>query len=88
MSKTIKKELNDGRTIDITYEGIKNGSALFTSSKNEGIDQEIEVTFKEHTTNKVIKKKIIQEGMREIFGDFKLIDNQTFNVLKDGIRIQ
>jgi hypothetical protein len=26
--------------------------------------------------------------MREIFGDFKLKDGQTFNVLKDGIGIQ
>ena len=74
------KQWEDGGVLSVTYEGDGDGSAVFASETNEGIDRELSVTFK--GGNASVEKVVRQIGMREIFGDFILADGGTFNVLK------
>ena len=75
------KPWNDGGSLTVTYEGSGDGSAVFSSDQNEGIDREMTVTFK--GAGQEIERVVKQEGLREIFNeDFILSDGGTFNVLK------
>lgn len=75
------KPWNDGGSLTATYEGSGDGSAVFTSDTNEGIDREMSVFFK--GAGQSIERVVKQEGLREIFNeDFILADGGTFNVLK------
>ena len=75
------KSWNDGDNLTVTYEGSGDGSAVFTSETNEGIDREMTVTFK--GAGQEIERTVKQEGLREIFEEgFILADGGTFNVLK------
>ena len=77
------KPWNDGGNLSVTYEGSGDGSAVFSSDTNEGIDREITVTFK--GAGQEIERIVKQEGLREIFEEgFILADGGTFNVLKVG----
>lgn len=71
----------------IDYTGSGNGTAVFSSDINEGIDREISVYFKGRDLS--IERKVLQAGMREIFapndGDFILADGGTYNVLKNEL---
>lgn len=82
-----KKEWQDGGTLTASYEGSGDGSAVFASSENEGIDRETSVSFIDTSRSVVVEKKVIQEGLREVFladsEDFILADGGTFNVLKN-----
>ena len=40
------KQWEDGSRLTATYEGSGDGSAVFTSETNEGIDREMAVTYK------------------------------------------
>lgn len=75
------KPWNDGGSLSVTYEGDGDGSAVFTSDVNEGIDREMMVIFKGGGMEEV--RKVAQVGLREIFEEgFILADGGTFNVLK------
>ena len=78
---TLVKPWNDGGNLSVTYEGSGDGSAVFSSDQNEGIDREMSVTFK--GAGQEIERVVRQEGLREIFNEeFILADGGTFNVLK------
>lgn len=78
---TLVKQWNDGGSLSVSYEGDGDGSAVFTSDTNEGIDREMSVFFK--GAGQSIERVVKQKGLREIFNeDFILADGGTFNVLK------
>lgn len=78
---TLVKKWPDGGNLSVTYEGSGDGSAVFSSDANEGIDREMTVTFK--GAGQEIERVVKQEGLREIFEEgFILADGGTFNVLK------
>ena len=80
---TLVKPWNDGGSLSVTYDGSGDGSAVFSSDQNEGIDREMTVTFV--GAGQEIERVVKQEGLREIFNeDFILADGGTFNVLKAG----
>lgn len=87
--KSVIKPWNDGGSLSVTYDGDRDGSAVFSSEQNEGIDREMSVAFVDASrqVNEAITVK--QIGMREPFvasdGDFILADGGTFNVLKDEL---
>ena len=75
------KKWNDGGSLTATYGGSGDGTAVFTSDTNEGIDREMSITFKGGGVS--VERTVRQEGLREIFeDDFLLADGGTFNVLK------
>jgi hypothetical protein len=76
----------DGESLTVTYDGDGDGSAVFTSTTNEGIDREMNVAFVSTSRSIVVERKVSQEGLREIFEEgFILADGGTFNVLKKRI---
>ena len=76
------KKWNDGGSLTATYGGSGDGTAVFTSDINEGIDREMTVVFKGGDVS--VERTVKQEGLREIFeNDFLLADGGTFNVLKN-----
>ena len=83
MAKLVK-QWNDGGSLSVIYDGDRDGSAIFSSDTNEGIDRNMSVFFKGGGIS--IERTVKQEGMREVFGDFSLADGGTFNVIKDGLQ--
>ena len=83
---TTTKQWEDGTSLTATYEGSGDGSAVFTSEPNEGIDREMDVTFVDQSGKVSVTRTVKQIGLRESFvasdGDFLLADGGTFNVLK------
>ena len=78
---TLVKPWDDGGSLTVAYEGSGDGSAVFSSEQNVGIDREMTVTFK--GAGQEIERTVKQEGLREIFNEeFILADGGTFNVLK------
>ena len=57
------KQWNDGGSLTATYEGSGDGSAVFSSTTNEGIDREMSVYFKGGGLS--IERSVKQEGLRE-----------------------
>ena len=86
--KSVIKQWNDDGSLTATYEGDGDGSAVFSSDVNEGIDRDMSVFFK--GAGMSIEKTVKQEGKRLRFkctdGLFLLKDGGTFNVLKDGLQ--
>ena len=86
--KSVIKPWNDGGSLTATYEGSGDGSAVFSSDVNEGIDREMSVYFKGGGLS--VERTVKQEGKRLRFrckdGLFLLKDGGTFNVLKDGLQ--
>ena len=80
------KPWNDGGCLTATYEGSGDGSAVFSSDTNEGIDREMSVYFKDVSGKVSVERSVRQEGRREVFGDIALADGGTFNVIKDGLQ--
>lgn len=84
------KQWNDGGSLTATYEGSGDGSAVFSSTTNEGIDREMSVFFKDASKKISVERTVKQEGRRLRFrckdGLFLLKDGGTFNVLKDGLQ--
>lgn len=78
---------NDGGSLSVSYDGDRDGSAVFSSDTNEGIDREMSVYFKGGDLS--VERKVTQVGMREIFRgfdeDFVPADGGTFNSLKDEL---
>ena len=82
------KQWTDGGSLSVTYTGDGDGSAVFSSDVNEGIDREMTVAFVAGEVS--VERKVKQEGKRLRFrckdGLFLLKDSGTFNVLKDGLQ--
>lgn len=82
----IQKDWGDGRQLNISYVGEKDGDVTYSSSQNDDLDVSIEVTIATGAGGLEIKQTVNQAGLREVFscsdGDFTLADGGTFNVLK------
>lgn len=81
---------NDGGYLTATYEGSGDGSAVFSSDVAEGLDREMIVIFRDSGRNVAVERKVLQEGMREMFvpsdGEFTLANGGTYNVLKNELQ--
>lgn len=85
MAKLIKP-WSDGGNLSVTYDGDRDGEAIFSSEVNEGIDREMLITIKDISNSVYIEKVVFQQGKREVFiDDWVLADGGTFNVLKDEL---
>lgn len=82
---TLVKPWNDGGSLSVTYEGSRDGSAVFSSDANEGVDREMSVVFKDVSGKVSVTRTVSQEGRREAFSDMILADGGTFNVIKNGL---
>jgi hypothetical protein len=84
------KPWNDGGILTATYTGSGDGSAVFTSDINEGIDREMVVTYVDNEKKVSVEQVVKQVGLREVFnasdGAFALKDGGTFNVIKNGLQ--
>ena len=85
----LNKQWNDGGSLSVTYDGDRDGSAVFSSEQNEGIDREMSVAFVDASRQVNVARTVKQIGMREPFvasdGDFVLADGGTFNTLKNEL---
>ena len=79
----------DAGSLSVTYEGVGDGSAVFSSDVAEGLDREMTVTFVDKSRSIVVDRKVRQSGMREVFmgadGDFIPADGGTFNSIKNEL---
>lgn len=86
----LRKGWEDGGRLTVTYEGRGDGDVTFESDSNDGLDRETSVTFVDFSKDIRVECKVVQSGKREVFsvadGDFILADNETFDVVKDGIQ--
>lgn len=81
------KPWENGGSLTVTYNGVGDGEAVFTSDENTGIDREMEVTFKGGGMEEV--RKVSQVGLRQPFGlagggVFRVKGGGRFGVLKEG----
>ena len=81
------KQWDNGGSLSVTYEGSGDGSAVFSSDTNEGIDREMSVRFV--GGGESIERKVTQEGLRQPFGlsgggVFRIAGGGRFGVLKVG----
>lgn len=86
-TSTIKWNEGDGNIV-ATYEGSGDGPISLTTTPNEGIDREQEITIQTTDKNKSVNVLVKQEGLREVFATsdgFILADGGTFNVLKNEL---
>lgn len=76
-------------SLTVAYDGDRDGSAVFSSVENEGIDREMSVSFVDRDRNVVVERKVSQVGLREVFrcadGVFLLKDGGTLNTLKNEL---
>lgn len=83
------KQWEDGTSLTATYEGSGDGSAVFSSDQNEGIDREMDVTFVDKSQAVQVTRTVKQIGLREVFTGyderFITADGGTFNSIKDGL---
>lgn len=82
----LTKQWNNGGSLSVSYDGYRDGSAVFSSSQNDGIDREMSVSFVDTSRKVSVARTVRQVGMREPFvasdGDFTLADGGTFNTFK------
>lgn len=78
MAELIKSWPNGG-SLTVTYNGVGDGDAVFSSEQNTGIDREMMVIFKGGGMEEV--RKVTQVGLRQPFG---LADGGVFRVKDDG----
>lgn len=85
----LNKQWNDGGSLSVTYDGDRDGSAVFSSDVAEGLDREMIAVFRDGGKTVAIERKVKQVGMREIFRgydeDFIPADGGTFNTLKNEL---
>ena len=82
---TLVKPWDDGGNLSVTYTGVNDGEAVFSSDQNTGIDREMTVTFKGAGREETLK--VTQVGLREPFrlaggGVFRVKGGGRFAVLK------
>ena len=82
------RQWDDGGNLTVVYDGDRDGSAVFSSDTNEGVDRQMDVSFKDISGAVAHTRTVVQEGRREPFYgsdvDFVLSDTGTFNVIKEG----
>lgn len=82
------RQWDDGGNLTVVYDGDRDGSAVFSSDTNEGVDRQMDVTFKDISGAVAHTRTVVQEGRREPFYgsdvDFVLSDGGTYNVIKEG----
>lgn len=87
MSELVR-QWDDGGNLTVVYYGDRDGSAVFSSDTNEGVDREMNVLFKDVSGKVSHSRTVLQEGRREPFfgsdGEIALSDGGTFNVIKEG----
>lgn len=79
------KPWNDGGSLSVSYDGDRDGSAVFSSDAYEGIDREMEVLFVGGGAS--LSRKVRQEGTRQPIGlagggIFRIANGGRFGVLK------
>ena len=83
------KPWNDGGSLTVSYDGDRDGSAVFSSDVAEGLDREMIVAFRDGGRTFVVERKVLKVGKREIFSgydeDFIPADGGTFNSIKDEL---
>ena len=84
----LKKPWNDGGSLSVSYEGDRDGSAIFSSDAYDGIDREMPVYFKSDGIS--IERTVRQEGKRQAIrltdgGVFRVADGGRFGVLKNDL---
>lgn len=85
MATLVKQWLTGTGNLSVTYEGSGDGTAVFTSDENSGIDRIMDVAFK---AGDVVEQRIVtQEGLRQPIGlsgggVFRLANGGRFGVLK------
>lgn len=84
MAELIKKWNEGDGNLTASYEGRGDGSAVFSSDVNEGIDRQMTVAFK--GDGLTVERNVTQVGLREEFvctdGEFATADGEIFGVLK------
>ena len=84
------KTWNDGGSLSISYDGDRDGSAVFSSDIAEGKDRTLDVTFVDKDRAVFVERSVMQFGKRQAFsgsdGAFIIADGGTFNVIKDGLQ--
>jgi protein associated with RNAse G/E len=82
----LKKQWSDGELLTVAYDGVRDGSATFTSDVNESIDREMVVAYVDKDRKVSVVQMVKQAGLREVLNasDGLLItsDGETLNVLK------
>lgn len=86
MAKLVKP-WNDGGSLSVSYDGDRDGSAVFSSDSYEGIDREQIVIFRDGGKTLAVERAVRQEGIRQPIGlasggVFRLADGGRFGVLK------
>lgn len=85
MTQLVKQWPTGTGNLSVTYDGDGDGTAVFTSDANEGIDRVMDVSFK---AGDVVEQRIVtQEGLRQPFGlsgggVFRIKGGGRFGVLK------
>jgi hypothetical protein len=81
---------NDGGSLSVSYDGDRDGSAVFSSDVAEGLDREMIVVFRDGDKTVAVERTVKQMGMREVFTGyderFITADGGTFNSIKDGLQ--
>ena len=85
MAELVKPWLTGTGNLSVTYNGDGDGTAVFTSDENSGIDRVMDVAFK--AVDVVVERVVTQEGLRQPFGlsgggVFRLANGGRFGVLK------
>lgn len=77
----LKKTWNNGGSLTATYEGSGNGTAVFSSDINEGIDRQMSVIFSDAGETIAIERTVRQEGLRQ---PYRLRDGGVYRVSNGG----
>ena len=87
MATLVKQWPTGTGNLSVTYEGSGDGTAVFASDENQGIDRVMDVAFK---AGDVVEQRIVtQEGLRQPFGlssggVFRIKNGGRYGVLKVG----
>ena len=83
------KPWDDGGSLSVSYNGDRDGSAVFSSDVAEGLDRDVTVLFRDSKNTIAVERTVKQVGMREVFTGydegFIPADGGTFNSLKDEL---
>jgi hypothetical protein len=88
MAQLVKQWPTGTGNLSVTYDGDGDGSAVFTSDINEGIDRAMDVSFK--AGNIVVGRTVTQEGIRQPYGlngggVFRINGGGRFGVRKEDV---
>lgn len=87
----IVKNWNDGGSLSVAYTGEGDGTAVFSSSQNDGAERETEVSFVDASRSVIVVRRVVQAAGQSsdeyvVFectdGSFILSDGLEFMVKK------